>query len=129
MMIKIFNGALFAALWSVLALFWVHPAFADVIVGNIPRDCTPRCASSMIFKATTRVAGSSVNFIPNFSHMVSRASDIRRTASGSNAWPERNPRIGMPFQTACRNKVPGDGIRRMEERHKRTFYGRKIPVH
>jgi hypothetical protein len=33
--------------------------------------------------------------IPNFPHMVSRASDICRTTSGSNAWPERNPRIGM----------------------------------
>src|SRR5215469_17723544 len=51
----------------------------------------------MIFKATTRVAGSSVNFIPNFPHTVSSASDICRTTSGSNAWPERNPRIGMPL--------------------------------
>jgi hypothetical protein len=57
--------------------------------------CSARRASSMIFKATTRVAGSSINFIPNFQHMVSRASDICRTTSGSNAWPERNPRIGM----------------------------------
>ena len=36
-----------------------------------------------------------MNFIPNLQHMVSRASDICRTTSGSNAWPERNPRIGM----------------------------------
>src|SRR5215472_11565170 len=67
----------------------------SVISVKVGASCTPRCATSMIFKATTRVAGSSINFIPNFQHMVSRASDICRTTSGSNAWPERNPRIGM----------------------------------
>src|SRR5215469_1045128 len=47
---------------------------------------TPRCVSSMILDATSRVAGSSVNLSSNFSHTVSRASDICRTTSGSNAW-------------------------------------------
>src|SRR6516162_4791080 len=62
----------------------------SVISVKVGASCTPRCASSMIFKATTRVAGSSINFIPNFQHMVSRASDICRITSGWNAWPERN---------------------------------------
>jgi hypothetical protein len=52
-------------------------------------------ANSMIFKATTRVAGSSVNFISNFPHMVSRASDICRMSSGSKALPARNGVIGI----------------------------------
>src|SRR5262249_3340682 len=57
---------------------------------KVGASCTPRCASSMIFRATTRLAGSSINFIPNFRQMFSRASDICRTTSGSNAWPGRN---------------------------------------
>ena len=56
---------------------------------------TPRCASSMILEATSRVFGSSANLSANVSHTFSSASDISRIISGSNDWLARNGRIGI----------------------------------
>jgi hypothetical protein len=57
----------------------------SVIVLSVAASRTPRCASWMIFGATSRVALSSVNFSANFAQTVSSASDISRIRSGSNA--------------------------------------------
>ena len=48
----------------------------SVIAFRVGASRTPHCASSMIFKATSRVAGSSVNVNANFPHTVSSATDI-----------------------------------------------------
>ncbi len=65
-----------------------------VIAVKVGASRTPRWASSMIFDATSRVAGSSTNASANFAHTFSSASDICRINSGSNAWPARTGRIG-----------------------------------
>jgi hypothetical protein len=57
----------------------------SVIALRVGASCTPRCASSMIFDARSRVAGSSVDLSSNVSQTLSSASDICRISSGSNA--------------------------------------------
>jgi hypothetical protein len=50
---------------------WLWLKSFNVISVRVVASRTPRCASSMIFDATGRVAGSSVKFSSNFSHTVS----------------------------------------------------------
>jgi hypothetical protein len=67
----------------------------NVIARTAAASRTPRCVSSMIFRATRRVAGSSTTFRLEVSHTLFRTSYMLSTVSGSNAWPDRNGRIGM----------------------------------
>jgi hypothetical protein len=67
----------------------------NVIARSAAASRTPRCVSSMIFRATRRVAGSSTTFRLEVSHTLFRTSDMLSMVSGSNAWPDRNGRIGM----------------------------------
>ena len=55
----------------------------------------PRCANSMIFSATSLVAGSSTKLRLNAEQVRSSACDIALMTSGSNAAPAKNRRIGM----------------------------------
>jgi hypothetical protein len=67
----------------------------NVIPLNAAGSRTPRWASSMIFSATKRVAGSSTNLRPKAPQTLSSASDILAIISGSNGSPARKGRIVM----------------------------------
>jgi len=78
----------------------------SVLALRVGASRTPRCASSIILDATSRVFGSSVNLNFSVSQTLSSASDICRIASGSNACPARYGVIGIAFYIAIeRNSV------------------------
>jgi hypothetical protein len=66
-----------------------HPAWRlnsfSVIVVKFSTPRVPRCAISIIFSATSRVAGSSPTFKPRELHAAAKAVDMSRMSSGSKA--------------------------------------------
>ena len=74
------------------SLFALELSNGHCVQGGNPTD--PLLAERYDLSATRRVAGSSMTFSPSELQTFSRASDISRIVSGSNASPERNGRIG-----------------------------------
>src|ERR1051326_5081200 len=66
----------------------------SAIARNLSAPSTPRCASSMIFSATSRVTASSITRSCNASQTASNAFDMSLIFSGSNGLPARNGLIG-----------------------------------